>query len=53
MKRSEDTNRWDGRDVLILLGVLLLAVGLGAYDWKVAAVVVGALFLWGGIRGSV
>ena len=43
-------------DVLALLGLGLLATGLAAYDWRLAAIVVGVLLLvmgvWSAVRGG-
>lgn len=43
-------------DVLALLGLGLLAIGLAAYDWRLAAIVVGVLLLavsmWSAMRGG-
>lgn len=43
-------------DFLALLGLGLLAAGLAAYDWRLAAIVVGVLLLvvgvWSAVRGD-
>lgn len=39
-------------DVLIVVGLLLLGVGLAAYDWRLAAVVLGAIVLLCGLVGA-
>ena len=41
------------RDIFFLLGVALLAAGIGAWDWRVAAAVVGALFVCLAVVGTV
>ena len=39
-------------DGMIMLGLVLLGVGLGAYDWRLALVVCGALlFVLGVVTG--
>jgi hypothetical protein len=37
--------RIDGADALIVWGVLLLAAGLAAYDWRIALIVMGIISL--------
>lgn len=36
-------------DVMIFLGLLMIGVGLGAYDWRVALVVCGLLLFGFGL----
>jgi len=36
-------------DVMIVLGLVMIGAGLGAWDWRVALVVCGALLLVGGV----
>jgi len=40
-------------DVLIVLGLALLAGGIAAFDWRLALIVCGALLLAGGVAGMV
>ncbi len=40
-------------DVLLVLGLALLAGGLGGYDWRLALIACGALLLVGGAVGMV
>ena len=35
----------DRRDILILGGLLLIAIGLGSFDWRIGACAVGSLLL--------
>lgn len=43
-------------DVMIVLGLVMIGAGLGAYDWRLALVVCGSLLiafgLWAGWRQS-
>jgi len=41
------------RDIITITGILSLAAGLAMYDWRVSAVVIGALFIVGGVYGHV
>jgi len=42
----------DRHDVIALLGLLLLAAGLGGYSWQLAPITVGAGLLTLGIVGA-
>lgn len=46
----------DANDVAFVLGLAMVAGGLGAYDWRLASVVCGAVLLivglWGAYRGG-
>ena len=44
--------RFDSSDGWVALGVAAIAAGLGAYDWRIAAVVVGVLVLAIGLVAS-
>lgn len=48
--------RVDARDVLMAVGLALLGIGAGLYDWRLGMVVVGAalvlLALVGAMRGG-
>ena len=44
-----ERSRVDVRDVMVVVGFVLLAGGLGGYDWRLAAVVCGALLLGCGL----
>ena len=35
----------DGRDLLVGIGILLLASGVGAFDWRIGSGIAGALLL--------
>ena len=35
----------DRRDALVAVGILLLAIGGGAYDWRMGAALTGVLLL--------
>lgn len=41
--------RIDLADVMVVLGLALLAGGLGAYDWRLALIVCGAILLLVGL----
>lgn len=43
---------FDRIDGLIVLGLTMLGAGLGAYDWRVALVVCGALLLVLGLAAA-
>jgi len=42
----------DFADVLIFIGLAAVGAGLAAYDWRVAAVVVGFVLLALGVAGA-
>lgn len=44
--------RIDMSDVLVVLGLALLAGGLGAYDWRLALMVCGLVLLVLGLAGA-
>ena len=37
------------RDILVFGGLTILAVGMTAYDWRSALVVIGAMLVWLGV----
>ena len=39
----------DLRDVFVFGGLLVMGVGLTAYDWRSALVVIGAALVWLGV----
>ena len=43
----------DFSDLVVIIGLALLAGGLAAFDWRVAAVVVGLVMLVLGLVGAV
>lgn len=43
--------RIDVSDVLVIVGLAMLAGGLGAYDWRLALVVCGVILLVFGLIG--
>jgi hypothetical protein len=43
---------FDASDGWVALGLTAIAVGLGSYDWRIAAVVVGVLVLAIGLAAS-
>lgn len=45
--------RIDLADLVVMVGLALLAGGLGAYDWRLAAVVLGVLLVVLGLAGAV
>lgn len=45
-------SKFDLSDVVFLVGLVLLAIGLAAYDWRLALVVCGALLLILGLWGT-
>ena len=40
-----EKSRIDVRDVMVVVGFVMLAGGLGGYDWRLAAVVCGTVLL--------
>lgn len=44
--------RIDLSDVMVIVGLALLAGGLGAYDWRLACVVCGLVLLALGLMGA-
>lgn len=45
--------RVDLADLVVIIGLALLAGGLAAFDWRVAAVVVGLMLLVLGLTAAV
>lgn len=39
-------------DLAALLGLLVLVVGLGLYDWRLVLILFGTLLLLGGLRAA-
>ena len=37
------------RDLLVFGGLTILAIGMTAYDWRSALVVIGAMLVWLGV----
>jgi len=37
------------RDIFVFGGLTILAVGMTAYDWRSALVVIGAMLVWLGV----
>ena len=46
---KEPREPFDGTDTLIVVGLMLLAAGLAAYDWRIAAVVTGVILMMIGL----
>jgi hypothetical protein len=44
--------RIDAADVLVIVGLAMLAGGLGAFDWRLALVAVGAVMLFVGLAAA-
>lgn len=51
--RTAGGGRVDGRDAVVVLGLILLGGGLAGYDWRLALVVVGAVLVAVGLLGAV
>ena len=45
--------RVTGTDGLVAVGLVMLAVGIAAYDWRIALIVCGGLLAALGIAGSI
>jgi hypothetical protein len=41
----------DAKDIALLLGCALIGAGVGAYDWRWAAIVLGVMFSGFGMYG--
>lgn len=52
VRDADGMKRLDASDVWVALGLAAIAVGLGSYDWRIAAVVVGVLVLAIGLVAS-
>lgn len=44
--------RVDGRDVLVLLGIVLVGTGLWYFDWRIALITVGVVLAALGLIGA-
>ena len=52
-QQQEKTRDWPriSRDLAVTAGFLLIVVGIGSCDWRVACVTAGTILLTGGIFG--
>ncbi len=51
-RMPEGRSRIDLQDVLVVVGLAMLAGGLAAFDWRLALVVCGAVLLAVGLTGA-
>ncbi len=45
LKVTEEEQLIDMTDIIVFVGILLLVVGIGGFDWRIASIIAGALLL--------